>query len=962
MGTVGDRRMSEKGMMKMSIAHGKRLAGGRPRSVFACCGLVFAAMFFATGAQANSPIYKYATVPTSIQAGGHPDVLIEYKVGNRAVQGFNDPCFCNDPKEIVQGLPQGVIGNPHVTPQCDTLEFAQFRCPVDSQVGIVAVNVYKEIGVGGGIYVWAPLYNMVPHPDQAGLLAFPLPALEGLPQYTVLKSRTGGDYGLTATTIGVERTIPIYGVSVFLWGVPADPIHNSLRFKTTGQNPGDLCINAFENADPRKAFFENRFPSLPTECNNPGPPTTTSNSPLLPFLTNPTSCSGTLVSTLDTTSYDFGTAHSDTTYPGMTGCDLLSFNPSLSAKPTTEETDSASGLDIDLTVPQLQSPETPSPSAIKATTVTLPRGFSINPNAADGKTSCSDNAARFGTEEEANCPESSKVGTLTLDSSALPAPIPGYIYLGDPQPGDRYRIILTANGFATHVKLAGSVVPDPQTGQLVASFQNLPESPLTEFKMHFFGSERGLLATPNQCGTYAVNSTFVPWDGSLPNQEATQFFTLDSGPTGQPCPGLHRSFSPRFVAASSGNTAGAHSQFAVDLTRSDGDQNISGLEVKTPPGFSATLKGIPYCPEAAIAQLAASGYTGLSEQLSPACPAASQVGTAVAGAGAGTHPLYTPGKVYLAGPYKGAPLSLEVVVPAISGPYDLGTIAVRAALRVDPVTAQVTAVSDRLPQILEGIPLRTRSIQVTLDRPNFALNPTNCDPFSVDATISGDEGAVSSTESPFQVANCAALPYRPKLSLRLTGGVNRLGHPAIRAVFQSKPGEANTRSVSVALPKGELLDNAHIGTVCTKVDFSNNACPAESRLGRVEVTTPILDQPLKGPVYLRSSRQGLPDLALDLEGQVDIEASAKIDSVNEGLRTTFKTVPDVPFSSIVLDLVGGKKGLLQNSESLCGANKKATVKMTGQNGAAINTKTKLQVTCGSNARHNSHRHTKKAVH
>ena len=513
-----------------------------------------------------------------------------------------------------------------------------------------------------------------------------------------------------------------------------------------------------------------------------------------------------------------------------------------------------------------RAPKFPPPRRSARPAIKLPKGFSINTGAADGKSACADVEARLGTPKEAQCPETSKVGTVTLNSSALPGPIPGFVYLLEPKAGDRYRILLSANGFATHVKVVGSVTPDPATGQLTTSFPNLPESPFTDFNIHYFGSERGLLATPTQCGTYPVESSFTPWDSALPEQTSTQLFTLSSGPGGAPCPGSSRPFNPAFQASSVNSTAAAHSPFSLEVTRNDGEQNLSSIDVTTPPGFSATLKGIPYCPDVALAAAAAPSYSGLQQQSNPSCPPASQIGTATVGAGAGSHPVYLPGQVYLAGPYKGAPLSLAVITPAVSGPYDLGSVVVRAAINVNPETAQITAVSDSLPQIFEGIPLRLRSVLVNLNRPNFTLNPTNCDPFAVNTQVFGSEGAVASPSEHFQAANCRTLPFAPKLNLKLTGGVHRRGHPAIQATLQTNPGEANPSSVSVTLPSGELLDNAHIGTVCTKPQFAQNACPAGSLVGDAEVATPLLDQPLKGPVYLRSSSHGLPDLAIDSAG------------------------------------------------------------------------------------------------
>jgi hypothetical protein len=587
--------------------------------------------------------------------------------------------------------------------------------------------------------------------------------------------------------------------------------------------------------------------------------------------------------------------------------------------------------------------------------VTLPEGFTISSNAADGKLACNDADAKIGinSQDAAECPEFAKIGTLEIETALLPGPLEGYVYLGAPQPGNRYRIFLAADGFNTHVKLAGEVHPDPVTGQVVISFDELPQSPFSEFRLHVFGAERGILATPTQCGTYAVQSHFTPWDSVLPDQDATQFFTIDSGPNGAPCPGPIRPFHPNFKAGSSGNMAGAFSPLSIDLSRNDGDQFLSSLSVTTPPGFSASLKGVPYCPQSAIDRLAGSGYGGLAELASPSCPAASQVGTVKAAAGAGSRPLNVDGKVYLAGPYKGAPLSLLFVVPAVSGPYDLGNVAVRAAIAVNPVTAQVSTVSDPLPQILEGITLRTKSLRVNIDRPNFALNPTNCDPLSVGATATGDQGTTAALSSFFQVANCSSLPFKPKLALILTGGLKRRGHPAIKAVLTRQPGEANLSRTSVALPPGELLDNSHIGTVCTRPRFAADQCPEGSLLGTAEAVTPILDQPLKGNVYLRSSNHSLPDLVADLEGQIDIELAGSIDTVKGGsLRTTFESVPDAPVSRFTLSLAGGKRGLLQNSKSLCGKPKFAVTKMRGQNGAKFNSETELSTKCTSKrARH-----------
>jgi hypothetical protein len=918
---------------------------------------------------AKVPIYSVISQTSSTQAGGHPDVLVGVEVAtpNGGVPP-TEPCFCNAIRDLIVQTPPGLVAAPGDIPQCTSLEFATGRCPVDSQVGIVDVRLTPEEDQGGN-HLFQPLYNMEAREGKLALLATTAPIVQ-TPIYTEIFSRTESDYGLEFRTFGIPSIAPPSQLTQINWGVPTDPFHDTLRFPFEANKT--VYCGAEAGTEPIPELFAGEFPQVcgggefncglffaPKPCTGPPP---TVNSAAIPFISNPTTCTGPLDISAETFGYDLESDFLQDTYPEVTGCDKLNFDPSLSAEPTTTETDAPSGLDVELSVPQTLSPSTPTSSSIRASSVTLPPGFTINSNAADGKLSCSDQQARFGSREPAECPEYSKIGTLAVLSSSFPSVLPGAMYLGEPLTGNRYRIFLVFDGFSLHVKIAGKATLDPATGQVTTTFTDLPQFTFQDFNLHFFGAERGILATPTQCGTYPVKSTFTPWAAELPQQTSTQFFTIDSGPGGTPCPGTTRPFDPNFAAGVVDNTAGVHTPFVLRLDRPDGDQNLTGLDVTTPPGFSATLKGVPYCPESAIAQLADSDYSGVLEQTSPACPAASRIGSVSASAGAGSRPVHVGGQAYLAGPYKGAPLSLVIVIPAVSGPYDLGNVAVRAALFVDPLTAQVHAVSDPLPQILEGIPLRTRSIQINLDRsdangnPDFTLNPTNCEQFSVDAAVHGDQGALLTRSSHFQVANCADLPYGPKLTLKLTGGVKRLGHPAIHAAFRAQPGEANTRKVTVTLPPGELLDQSHIGTVCTKVDFAKNSCPAGSVLGSAEVTTPILDQPLSGRVYLRSSSKGLPDLAIDLEGQVDFELVGQVDSVNARYRTTFKTVPDVPVGTFKLDLLGGGKGLLQNSESLCGGPKKASVKLRGQNGAALDTKVGLQVPCGASGRHARHRH------
>ena len=879
----------------------------------------------ATPASANAPINEFSVQPSITQAGGHPDVQTFVWVGNNATQNIPPPtCNCHDSRDLNFNYPAGLIGSPQNVPQCSQADFANLHCAIDTQVGVNLVGLFLDLPKAPN-NLPIPVFNLTPHPGQAGLLGFNAPIVES-PIYIIFEPRTESDYGLNPVVSNIPHLFgnALTYTELTLWGVPADHSHDPLRMQPVG-------CNSQLTGDP------------PCEGG------AVSNAPLAPFISNPTTCGEPLLSSVLVMAYDKGTDTAQSSWPATTGCDQLSFNPSLFAQPTTNEADTASGVDIDLKVPQQLSPTAPSPSEIRATSVTLPEGFSINPSAADGKSSCSEGQANVGIREKAaECPEFSKVGSLKITSASLPGILPGYVYLRDPAPGTPYRIWLVANGFGVHVKLPGTVHADPVTGRLTTTFENLPQFPFSDFNMHFFGSERSLLATPKRCGTYPVESTFTPWDAALAEQTSTQFFSLTSGPDGSPCPGATRPFGPTLLSGVADKGAGQHSAFTLDVSRADGDQNLSGITVATPPGFAATLKGVPYCPEAAIAKLLQPGYSGRTEQAAPACPAGSQIGTAIAGAGAGSHPLYLDGSVYLAGPYKKAPLSLMVAIPAVSGPYDLGVVAVRSAVRVDPRTAQITTVSDPLPQILEGLPVRTRSIRISLDREHFTVNPTNCDPFAVQSSILGDEGAAAALSARFQVANCSALGFRPRLSLQLRGSTKRRGHPGLHAVLSNAPGEANIARTVVAMPSTLILDNSHIGSVCTRVAFASNTCPAASIIGSARAETPLLEQPLAGKVYLRSNPSGrLPDVVVDLEGQIEIELVGKISSSHGGLRTTFTSVPDAPVTQFDLDLEGGAKGLLISTESLCKRPQRANIRINGQNGKQVRQSPKLKTGCGS---------------
>ena len=432
-------------------------------------------------------------------------------------------------------------------------------------------------------------------------------------------------------------------------------------------------------------------------------------------------------------------------------------------------------------------------------------------------------------KKKPSAPNSPRSAPRPSTAPRFPAPIPGSIYIGEPEPGNRYRLFLTANGFAhprQTRRFGATRTPDRPAGRLLPEPSPEPRSPnstSTSSAPNAACSPRRPSAGPTRCKAPSRPGTRPSLPRPRPSTSRSK-----KARAAAPARPRRAPSAPPSQPGSAESTAGAHTPFSLELTRPDGDQDLSALNVTTPPGFSATLKGIPYCSDAALAAAAQPSYSGLQEESSPSCPAASQIGTAQAGAGAGDHPVYLPGKVYLAGPYKGAPLSLAVITPAVSGPYDLGNVVVRAALHVNPETAQITAVSDPLPQILEGIPLRLRSIRIDLNRPNFALNPTNCDPFSVDTEVFGEEGALAKPSAHFQVANCRVLPFAPKLTMGFSGSTKHAGNPALHAILTAKPGEANIAEVQVTLPHSEFLDNAHIQAPCTRVQYAaaSSAHPA----------------------------------------------------------------------------------------------------------------------------------------
>src|SRR5215203_774661 len=853
-----------------------------------------------TARAANIEDFGIAAVSTSrstSEAGRHPDLQLDLELNS---EGGN---VAGETEGVVNELPPGLIGNPNNVTDCSYAQFVTVftNCPVDSQIGIVGIKLS-----GAANEELRPVYNVRSSNDEAvasiGFLALFYPTV------VKIKVRTAGDYGLTATIGHSSGLAPLLAAKMTIWGNPADPIHDELRM--TSLEGFALC---------KTACFapEGKRPSGLTP---------------LPFLSNPTACGedqrvGFTVSSYQLPSQIFS---AETELPPVTDCESVPFEPNFRFEPSSEEAGAPTGLRTVLHIPQTDAVNLPATSAMRDARVTLPEGMTINSAAAEGLEACSDSQVRFKQEVASDCPEGSKLGTAKFVSPALPEAIDGTIYQRTPEPGNLFRIWLVTDKLGLHLKLPGEISLDKQTGRLTTVFHETPQLPVEDIELNFKGGPQAPLKNPDTCGTYAAKYRLAPWSGNPPAIGKSEF-TIDEG-----CD--TSGFKPNLEAGVKDPVAGAFSPLIINLTRPDGDQNLGSFDITLPPGLLAKLKGVPLCSDGAAA--------------AASCPADSQIGSVAVASGVGPEPLWIPqpGKaataIYLAGPYKAAPNSVVTKVPAQAGPFDLGTVAVRAALDVDPDTARATVRTDSLPQILEGVPILYRTVHAEVTRDKFTIAPTNCRVMQVDSTITSIGGATASPTDRFQVGECAALRFGPKLRLRLQGGTARGAYPALTATLKTGKNEANIRRASVALPHSEFLAQEHINTVCTRVQFAAGNCPQGSIYGYAQATTPLLARPLKGPVYLRSSSNPLPDLVAALRGQFDINLVGRIDSKNGGIRTTFDSVPDAPVTKFVLRMKGGAKSLLVNSTDICVGQHRATAKMNGQNGKVHNFRPALRASCG----------------
>jgi hypothetical protein len=897
-------------------------------------------------------------------AGSHPWEMVTSFALNQSKNGLGESVPAGDLKDTWVELPAGFIGDPTATAKCSQAEFhtpnpnvlsggglPSDSCPDNAEVGLVRVGE----GLNGNEAFWVAMYNLVPPPGvpaELGLYAY------GTPVVLTPSVRTGGDYGITVASSNASQALDINYLTVILWGVPGDSSHDELRGTCLAEEGGSIpeCSHPFQGT-------VKPFVSLPTSCGGPLKTTIRADS-----WQNPGSLNGDGTPNLSDPAWASASFESqdDEAHPaGLVGCSRLDFSPSVSVAPESATTSSPTGLGVHIHLPQSENPVGLAEADVKKTVVRLPAGMSVDPAAANGLAPCAESEIALYSDAPADCPDASKVGTVRIKTPLLEAPLEGSVYVAQQEAnpfGSLFALYVVAQGDGVLIKLAGKVEPDPTTGQLTTVFEDVPQQPFSELELTLFGGPRATLVTPSACGIYSASSSLLPYSAPPPpnNMEpgpfspeaaadgailASEPFSISSGCTSQ--------FAPSLVAGTTNTRAGGFSPFTTTFSRSDQDQDFGEVTLRTPPGLLGLLSKVPLCGEPQAAE--------------GACPAASRIGHVTVGAGAGPDPVFLPeagrqeDPVYLTGPYRGAPFGLSIVDHAEAGPFNLGPVIVRAAISVDPHTAQVVVKSDPLPQIVKGIPLQLKTLNVTVDRAGFIFDPTNCEPLTVSSTLTSTQGAVASPTSPYQAHSCSTLPFKPKFTVSTqaktskTRGASLVVKVAAKGGPQPGGGEANIRKVDVELPKFLPARLTTLQKACTLAQFEANpaGCPAASDVGRATAHTPVLATPLTGPAYLVShGAAGFPDLEVVLQGEgVTLVLDGGTQIKKSTTYSHFETVPDAPISSFELKLPEGPHSVLtavglpaKAHGNLCHTKLVMPTTITAQNGAVITQSTKIAVT------------------
>jgi len=837
----------------------------------------------------------------AMQAGAHPFQLTTTLALNETTE--RQPVTL--PKDLSFNLPPGLVGNPNAAAQCTMANFFALvsetnLCSPSSVVGVATVTA-NEPKVTHVFTKTVPVFNLVPDQGEPAKLGFEV--IGKVPIVIDTAVRSGKDYGVNVSVKDATQTAGLLSSQVTIWGVPGDPRHNDAR--------GWECVagGAFKNQVGKTCPAEAKLPEEP-------------------FLRNPTSCAENpaaepILSSTEADSWPNPGTFLGAEYEWMTtegqplgfqGCGSLPFTPSISVAPEQHSASTPTALSVEVKVPQKTTLEAGAlaEADVRDTTVTLPAGVELSPSAANGLAACSEsqiglegfNSAlqinEFNTAE-ASCPDASKLGVVHIKTPLLSHELEGSVYLATPAPngeaganpfGSLVALYLVAKDPVSGVlvKLAGEGHVDEGTLRISTTFRNTPQVPFEDLRIDLFGGPRASVSTPALCGGYGTDAAFTPWSSSSvenvlgPPEE----FNITSGVGGSPCPATVP-FAPGFSAQSTNPVAGAYTGFFLELSRPDGNQALSGLSMHLPSGIAAMLSSVTLCSEAQAAQ--------------SACPQDSEVGHATAIAGLGSEPyVQEGGRVFITGPYEGAPFGLEIVTPAKAGPFDLGFVTVRSKLSINPNDASVSITSDPLPTQIRGIPLQLKRVLVSVDRPNFQFNPTSCAPMGINGTLTGAEGGSQSVSSPFQVGGCENLPFGPKLSASAVGHASKANGTTFTVIVTSEGlGQANIAKVALALPKQLPSRLTTLQKACLEATFNANpaSCSPESVIGTATIHTPVLRNPLSGPAYLVShGNAGFPDVEFVLQGEgVTLVLDGKTDIKGGITYSRFESAPDAPFST-----------------------------------------------------------------
>ncbi|WP_320672253.1 hypothetical protein [Patulibacter defluvii] len=829
-------------------------------------------------------------------------------------------------KDIRVDIPPGLVPNPEAFARCTDAQLGAQSCPVASQIGTQELTVRASTILGPQtLQLKLPLYNMTIGNDQVARFAFNPKSAPAASQATgdtspvqiVGGMRDTTDGGLFFTISNLPTDPAVVRSKLSFWGTPGLTAHDGER--------GESCTYS-DNLLVKAAIALDGGP-----CKNGGKVVPNK---ITPFLTNPTRCAGPLTTRLKTISYagEERNASFDTPY-GALDCAGVPFAPTAVFGPGNVGNDEPLPLTVGLRVPQSTSTAVRGSAHVDRVAVTLPPGTTLSPSGANGLETCSDAQFGRGTHNPIACPAASKVGTAQITTPLLPDPLVGTLYAGDPKPGDRYRLLLVANGRGISLRLVGSVQPDPATGQLTTVFDHNPQLPFTAFDLSFDGGPRAIVASPQNCGAATGSVRYGGWSGAT--VDATAGFTVG---------GCDEPFAPTLGAATGSAKAGAYAPLTVGFTRGDGQPFLSRVRVDLPPGLLAKIKGVPRCGAAQIAQ--------------QACPETSRIGTASVQAGPGPAPYPLSGPVYLTDGYRGQAFGMVTMIRAIAGPYDLGTVVVRQSIGIDPNDAHVIVESDPLPQIVEGIPLRLRQLQLAVDRPRFVRNPTSCSTAPVRATLGGIDGASVQRAADLAFGDCKALRFTPKIALRFSGRkqAKRLQHTGVTAIVTQPDNQAAIRSTSVALPTAVSLAASNAKKLCEYDDAQRDACPKDSIVGSASAETPILAKRLRGPVYFVKGMRTdpktgarvktLPHLFAPLRGEATIYVRAMSALSRNRLVTTFPSLPDAPMTKFTLTINSGRRGIIANTRNLCRSGTlRGSVRIEAHNGAKRTSRPKIGLPC-----------------